>query len=469
MTPLPLHTPYSAFRCLLAAALLFSSLIPVTSCFAVSAAPQVIPFQGRLTSQQGLSYTSGQYSIIFNLYSQAVGGGTLWTERHEKVGVVNGMINVFLGSINSMTNVDFSTVKYLGITVDVDSNPATADPEMVPRQMIIPAFAAKQAERTRTMDLLDVNGLPVLGQTFGWSSLMSNGNPSTGTIAGAKLTAASVTASQIASGTITATQIASNAITADKIADGQVTAAKLAGAMIGTAQIVDGNVTAVKLAADSVGTVNVQNSAITSAKIADGTIANADLADGIVSQPKLADGAVDLQKLAASVTQMLVPTGTILSYGGTNAPTGYLMCDGNPYLRATYPNLAAVLNTGASTAAFGGTATTFNVPDLRGVFLRGRDGQSPAARDPDRAGRLPLNAGGNAGDLVGSYQADVFASHTHAMTFRNWNNANNDTPGAYALSSGSLGLSATSNVDTQAKGGNETRPKNVNVNYIIKY
>src|SRR5882724_535594 len=71
-------------------------------------APMLIPFQGRLTDQQGRPYTNGQYSITFTIYDQAVGGASLWSERHEKVGVINGTVNVFLGSITAFTNFTFS-------------------------------------------------------------------------------------------------------------------------------------------------------------------------------------------------------------------------------------------------------------------------------------------------------------------------------------------------------------------------
>src|SRR5262245_16541242 len=85
---------------------------------------QLIPFQGRLTDQQGRAYTNGQYTIVFTLYGQAVGGTPLnnWVERHQKVGVINGMVNVFLGSITSLAGVEFSNTVYLGITIDADDN-----------------------------------------------------------------------------------------------------------------------------------------------------------------------------------------------------------------------------------------------------------------------------------------------------------------------------------------------------------
>ncbi|MFZ4765256.1 MAG: Kelch repeat-containing protein [Roseimicrobium sp.] len=134
--------------------LLIALLLAPCSLLLGQTSPYVIPFQGRLTNQQGVSYSSGQYTIVFNIYDLAIGGSTQWTERHEKVGVTNGMISVFLGSITTLPTSTgnppvafFSTTRYLGITVDADDNAATADPEMVPRQMIIPAFHAKNADK----------------------------------------------------------------------------------------------------------------------------------------------------------------------------------------------------------------------------------------------------------------------------------------------------------------------------------
>lgn len=57
----------------------------------------------------------------------------------------------------------------------------------------------------------------------------------------------------------------------------------------------------------------------------------------------------------------LVPTGTILSYGGTDAPTGFLLCNGDLYTAAEQEELFNVIG-----YAFGGAGLSFNVPDLRG-------------------------------------------------------------------------------------------------------
>ncbi len=49
-------------------------------------------------------------------------------------------------------------------------------------------------------------------------------------------------------------------------------------------------------------------------------------------------------------------------YAGSAAPTGWLLCDGTSYLRATYPVLFAAISTTFGSA----DGTHFNVPDMRG-------------------------------------------------------------------------------------------------------
>jgi microcystin-dependent protein len=55
--------------------------------------------------------------------------------------------------------------------------------------------------------------------------------------------------------------------------------------------------------------------------------------------------------------------GSMIMYGGTTAPTGWLMCDGSAVSRTTYSSLFSVLST---TYGVGDNSTTFNLPDLRG-------------------------------------------------------------------------------------------------------
>jgi microcystin-dependent protein len=160
-------------------------------------------------------------------------------------------------------------------------------------------------------------------------------------------------------------------------------------------------------------------------------------------------------------TASTVPVGTIVAFAGTTVPTGWLLCDGTLFstFNPLYTNLYAAIGN-----AWGGTANiSFNVPDLRGRFMRGVDGT--AGNDPDKTSRTAINTGGNTGNAVGSLQADTFKSHTHTYYWpKGGDNEAVYTPNGDAGIT--VNLAAT---ETIAVGGNETRPKNVNVNYIIKY
>lgn len=150
------------------------------------------------------------------------------------------------------------------------------------------------------------------------------------------------------------------------------------------------------------------------------------------------------------------PAGVILPYGGSNAPDGYLLCDGSEVSRSTYSDLFDAIGTNYGD---GDGSDTFNLPDLRGQFLRGVD--DGAGVDPNAGSRSANNSGGNTGDNVGSEQGDEFEYHNHWLElskassddgYTGAGNQHYDREGVY----------------TGSRGGDETRPKNVYVNYIIK-
>jgi microcystin-dependent protein len=62
-------------------------------------------------------------------------------------------------------------------------------------------------------------------------------------------------------------------------------------------------------------------------------------------------------------------TGEVKAYAGPTAPEGYLLCQGQAVSRTTYSGLFSVLGTSHGQ---GDGLTTFNLPDYRGTFLRGR-------------------------------------------------------------------------------------------------
>ena len=108
-----------------------------------------------------------------------------------------------------------------------------------------------------------------------------------GAISGAKLTADSVTG----------TQIAASAVGTSELANDSVTNAKIGVAAVGTTEIADNAITTAKLAADSVQTADIQDSAVTRSKIADNAINGSKINDGSVTNGKLADLSVSNAKI----------------------------------------------------------------------------------------------------------------------------------------------------------------------------
>ena len=172
----------------------------------------------------------------------------------------------------------------------------------------------------------------------------------------------------------------------------------------------------------------------------------------------------------------LMPVGTILPFGGEVVPNGWLSCDGKLVESEEYPSLAKVLNN-----TWGKHGSKFRLPDLRGMFLRGWD--QGAGNDPERNSRTKKQ-GGNSGDNVGSYQEDQFQGH-HFQVYGGGGSNSNDDSSTLAHNSGPdywgsvefvQGRRVGMAVDVKDDGNNgvprigkETRPKNANVHFIIKY
>jgi microcystin-dependent protein len=102
----------------------------------------------------------------------------------------------------------------------------------------------------------------------------------------------------------------------------------------------------------------------------------------------------------AGAPALVMPTGVILPYGGTTAPTGWLACDGTAISRTTYASLFTSIGT---SFGVGDGSTTFNLPDLRGRFPRFNDRMFPG----DAAGA----AGRDTGRVHGSAQTQATAKN----------------------------------------------------------
>lgn len=145
------------------------------------------------------------------------------------------------------------------------------------------------------------------------------------------------------------------------------------------------------------------------------------------------------------------PTGAVMPFAMNSVPTGWLAANGTAVSRTTYAALFAAIGTlyGA-----GDASTTFNLPDLRGYFVRG-------------AG---TNSDGTVSGTFGEKQADALKTHSHntnpTLDFFGGRAANgqwNEQQMPRNVSGGVSSTGPSTGVST------ETRPKNIAMLYCIKF
>jgi microcystin-dependent protein len=114
------------------------------------------------------------------------------------------------------------------------------------------------------------------------------------------------------------------------------------------------------------------------------------------------------------ISALLCPTGSVLPFAGSTAPTNFLLCFGQAVNRTTYADLFTVCGT---TYGAGDGTTTFNLPDLRGRAIGGLDNMGGTA-----AGRLTstvLTASNTLGATGGAQTVTLTSaempSHTHTQ------------------------------------------------------
>ena len=138
--------------------------------------------------------------------------------------------------------------------------------------------------------------------------------------------------------------------------------------------------------------------------------------DGSANQYLKTDGSGTLAWVSPS--SFSLPAGLVFPYAGTSAPSGYLLCDGSAVSRSTYSTLFTAV---ATTYGTGDGSSTFNLPDLRGRVVAGKDdmGGSAASRitssqsnsdDPITGATL----GDTGGDEVQGLLEGHLAAHSHS-------------------------------------------------------
>lgn len=169
------------------------------------------------------------------------------------------------------------------------------------------------------------------------------------------------------------------------------------------------------------------------------------------------------------------PTGNIISFMGTKAPKGYLICDGAEYNIADYPKLASHFEEQFEDVGyFGGDGVnTFKVPDLRNEFLRGQGELSGNIGEHQDATQLPAIYASNYGknfytggyDFNGTGNTNTFANTDTVIKNKD---LGTDTS-KYGLASTTDRTANLSSKWAEVAVKYTTRPTNVAVLYCIKY
>ena len=197
-------------------------------------------------------------------------------------------------------------------------------------------------------------------------------------------------------------------------------------------------------------------------------------ANGTLTATSFAGNGANLTGIVA------IPTGAIMAWPTESIPSGFLKCQGQAISRSTYSSLFTALGV---TYGAGDGSSTFNLPDYRGEFLRGR--AEGSTNDPDRASRTD-RGDGNGGDNVGSKQDYAVVEHSHGNNSgggqNHGYNSNSNNTGTFSKSGHGYSSNQAHSygiVHSQSYGSNyanvnghvtnnEVRPRNVYVHWIIK-
>ena len=175
-----------------------------------------------------------------------------------------------------------------------------------------------------------------------------------------------------------------------------------------------------------------------------------------------------------------VPSGSVFCMAVATVPSGYLECNGAAVSRSTYSVLFAVIGTAYGT---GNGSSTFNLPDLRGEFVRGFDngrgvdsGRSIASSQSSQFGQHNHNVSASSSSSV------TDPGHQHSMSVGFFNSVNSggalsfkDAGTSNRINTNTTGISVSTStsISQSNRGGtsnsSETRPRSIAMMYVIKF
>ena len=196
--------------------------------------------------------------------------------------------------------------------------------------------------------------------------------------------------------------------------------------------------------------------------------------DGNANDVLQSDGSGNLSFVALPTA---VPSGTVHLFATTTAPTGYLECDGSAISRTTYADLFTVIGT---TWGAGDGSSTFNLPDLRGEFVRGWDnGRNVDSSRAFASSQTSQNLQHNHGVTDPGHGHSINdPGHFHDVPYSNSDSGDGvieesgtGFSGVEPTNSATTGIAINlghTDISINNAGGSEARPRNIAMMYVIK-
>jgi microcystin-dependent protein len=142
---------------------------------------------------------------------------------------------------------------------------------------------------------------------------------------------------------------------------------------------------------------------------------------------------VQVPQIAAAATATVVPTGGIIIWPTEVAPAGWLICDGRTVSKSEYLDLFNAIG-----IIYGGSGSTFQLPDLRARFVLGKADTGTGSALGEKAGMLNhTHAGPSHTHPMAQHQHSIPA-HEHKVPAANWGNvlSNPDIAGKLVVADG---------------------------------